>query len=261
MFARTDLAIEKGNKDNKSDILKKSQTINGILIDTINEGENIHITCTMPSITFNSDEVIHEKVIAEKLTELLPENKNCILVCGLGNRDITPDAIGPITASRVLATRHISGNIAKELHLESLRSVAAIVPDVLGKTGIEAFEIIKSVANNIKPSGIIVIDALCARDVKRLGTTVQISTAGISPGSGVQNSRQEISKKTLGIPVIALGVPTVTDASALLNSSKPFIVTSRDIDVLIDSASTLLSRAINLALQPDIEPEILTALV
>ncbi len=261
MFRRTDLAIESENFKNKSKISKKSETIDGILIDTISENGNTHINCTLPCLTFNSNEKTHEKIVSKKIAELLPKSSGTILVCGLGNRDITPDAIGPLTASRILATRHIAGSIAKELHLESLKSVAVIVPDVLGKTGIEAAEIVKSVAKNIQPSAIIVIDALCAADIKRLGTTIQISNAGISPGSGVQNSRQEISKATLGIPVIAIGVPTVTDASIVFRSSEPFIVTSRDIDILAESAATLLSRAINLALQPDIEPEILTALV
>ncbi len=211
--------------------------------------------------------------VAEEIKHLLPKD-GTILVAGLGNSDITPDALGPKTVSGILATRHIDKELAESLGLGGLRSVSAISPGVLGKTGIETAEIINGIVNRVNPSAVIVIDALASRRLSRLGTTIQICDSGISPGSGVGNSRSEISQKTVGIPVIAIGVPTVVDASTLAEDimqikgentppadSVGMMVTPREIDTVIDRAAGVLSMAINCALHPKISPEDLTALI
>ena len=113
----------------------------------------------------------------------------------------------------------------------------------------------------MNPRAIIVVDALCAADIKRLGTTIQISNAGIAPGSGVKNSRKELSESTLGVPVIAVGFPTVVDASGIFETNEPFVVTPKDIDLMIDRTATLIGNSLNIALQPETDAEILRALV
>ena len=138
------------------------------------------------------------------------------MAAGLGNSDITPDALGPAAARRIFATRHIPPELSKTAGLENLRQVAVIAPGLLGQTGIEAGELIKAAADRIKPDAVIVIDALAAKSPNRLFKTVQICNTGISPGSGVKNSRKEISEKSGGVPVIALGVPTVIDTDTLI---------------------------------------------
>lgn len=211
--------------------------------------------------------------VAEEINKLLPK-EGTILVAGLGNSDITPDALGPKTASGILATRHIDKELAETLGLGNLRSVSAISPGVLGKTGIETAEIINGIVSKVNPSAVIIIDALASRRLSRLGTTIQICDSGISPGSGVGNSRSEISKKTVGVPVIAIGVPTVVDAQTLAEDilqksgenippadSVGMMVTPREIDTVIDRAAGVLSMAINCALHPQISPEDLSALI
>lgn len=187
-----------------------------------------------------------------------------ILVVGLGNRDITPDAIGPKAASMTLVTRHLKAKMPE--NFSAFSPVSVITPGVLGTSGIESFDYIKSVCALVKPALVLAIDALAARSLTRLCTTVQVSDAGISPGSGVGNSRPEISRDTLGIPVIALGVPTVVDLRtafsdyaqlqkdlsdpSMFDTAENMIVTPRSIDTLITSASRLVAYGINLALHP-----------
>ena len=219
--------------------------------------------------------------LSEELSSLIPK-EGTVLVVGLGNEKITPDALGPRCVSLILATRHISEEFAKAIGFEKLRSVAAIVPGVLGTTGIETAESIEGIAERIKPSCVIVIDALAARSTERLGTTVQITDAGVSPGSGVGNKRSRIDRKSMGVPVIAIGVPTVVDATtvahdALQNAgmseaetekllkkreeNELMMVTPKEIDNVIDRAATLVAMSINSALQPDIPPEDILAIV
>ena len=158
---------------------------------------------------------------------------------------------------------------AKELGLEGIRSVSVMSPGVSGQTGIEASELIKAVVSAVKPAAVIVIDALAARSTGRLFTTVQICDTGISPGSGVQNKRKELSAATLSVPVIAVGVPTVVGAEIMAEeltdsksrSSEGLFVTPKDVDMLTDRISGILARAINSFLQPEIEPDILSQLV
>ena len=188
-----------------------------------------------------------------------------ILVVGLGNEEITPDALGPKTALKVLATRHIQGELARSAGLDGLRPVAVMNTGVTGQTGIETGEYILSVVKRIRPNSVVVIDALASRRLERLGTTLQISDAGISPGAGVGNHRTRINKDTIGVPVISVGVPTVVDVQTLAGDllglerqgelenlpklSRNMVVIPREIDLLTERASRLLGFALNAALQ------------
>lgn len=200
--------------------------------------------------------------LQEALSAMLPEGP--VMVCGLGNTEVTPDALGPLSASRILATRHISRELQEQIGLTGLRPVSVMAPGVLGQTGIETAEIIGSVADDIAPAALIVVDALAARSVTRLGNTIQVSNTGIAPGAGVKNTRKELTSSTLGIPVIAVGIPTVVDGGTLvqdLTGSEPgeeaarLMVTPRDIDAIIDRGASLIARGINAALQPTLDYE------
>ncbi len=192
------------------------------------------------------------------LRSLLPR-KGLVLTVGLGNDSITPDALGPETARLLLATRHIDGESAALAGLPGLRPAAAIAPGVLGQTGMETAEILSALVREIRPSAVIAVDALAAGDFSRLGATVQICDSGISPGSGVANRRKELSPATLGVPVVAVGVPTVADYPG--QSGAPMMVTPREIDVIVENAAKTIAFAINRALQPGLSLEDLLALV
>lgn len=197
--------------------------------------------------------------VARELSRLLPKD-GTVLAAGLGNTNITPDALGPKFIRGVFVTRHLKRELCEQLGLGSLRPVAAIAPGVLGQTGVETGELLLGAVNVIKPCAVIVVDALAARKLGRLGSTVQISDSGIIPGSGVGNSRAEISRRTLGVPVISVGVPTVVDAQTLARdvsgrhtekaaADTKMMVTPKEIDLLIERCSGLLSLAVNRALQ------------
>lgn len=236
-----------------------------------------YVTIEVPP--FSEEEVFDDtrrSAVTVELSRMLPP-KGTVLVAGLGNADITPDALGPKTAEKILATRHISGNLSRALGLGSLRSVCVIAPGVLGKTGMETVEIIRGAVEQIKPCAVIVIDAMASRRLSRLGCTVQLADTGIIPGSGVGNKRKEINAKTLGVPVISLGVPTVVDASTLAKdlltkhpddtledmeqNGDSMMVTPREIDTLITHAADLISLSVNCALHPHLSPELITSLV
>ena len=207
---------------------------------------------------------------AAELRRLLPE-QGTVLVVGLGNDSMTPDALGPRCCAQVLATRHITGELAKSAGLGNLRAVTTLTPGVLGRTGIESGELIAATVRALRPAAVITVDALAARSLSRLGCTIQINDSGIVPGSGVGNARLEISKNSLGVPVLGLGVPTVVDAATLVAelaeiddpppASEHMMVTPREVDLLIDRAAKLCAMAINRALQPHIEVEDFLALV
>ena len=227
-------------------------------IETLGKGKGRYVTLEGQDLTVFSDDYENMiKEIAKEIRNFIPEGD--ILVSGLGNSDITPDALGPSVASKILATRHLEKELENETDcfLKSLRRVSSFASGVLGQTGIE-----------IKPAGIIAVDALACSDVRRLGTTIQISDTGISPGSGVANARKELSEKLLGIPVIAIGVPTVVDMYTIVRNftdSEPYdipnmMVTSREIDRLIEHSAQLISMGINLALQPSLTPDDIKAL-
>ena len=206
------------------------------------------------------------EAVAEQIRALLPEDaaEKTVLVAGLGNRDITPDALGPRVAERIISTRHIDAKSKAELGLTDFNSVAVITTGVLGQTGMETGELIGAVAEKTEPSAVIVIDALAAMEVSRLGRTVQISDGGISPGSGVFNSRKRIDEELVGAKVIAVGVPTVVDAATLIKGfsgiehngdAEKMMITPREIDVIIKRAADMIAMAINRALHPSVTQE------
>lgn len=212
-------------------------------------------------------------IIAEELKALLPK-EGLILIAGLGNDKITPDALGPECASLIFSTRHIGKELQKSIGFENLRPVARVIPGVLGQNGIETGEILAGIVREVSPAALITVDALASRRLSRLGCTVQLCDTGVTPGSGVGNARAQISKETVGVPVIAMGVPTVVDAATLAcdligenskgkidPSSERMMVTPREIDLLIEHSSKLVAAAINSALQPHMDINDLMALV
>lgn len=159
------------------------------------------------------------KILSEKLIKLTNIDENSsILIIGLGNRFVTPDSLGPKVISKVLVTRHIVSELPKQID-RSVRPVSAISPGVMGITGIETAEIVKGLVERVKPDLVIAIDALAARRTNRINATIQISDTGVSPGAGMGNKRMELNEQTLGVPVIAIGVPTVVDAATLVNDT------------------------------------------
>lgn len=228
--------------------------------ETLGKGRGRYITLESGELSRFSDgyEDMAEE-LAEELRALIPDGE--VLVVGLGNRDITPDAIGPRIAEKVLATRHLRDELSDEEagFLTDLRRVSSVAGGVMGQTGIETAELIRAICAEIKPATVIAADALACSDVSRLGTTIQICDSGISPGSGVANARRELSRAQLGVPVIAVGVPTVVDMHTIVRSLTGadidaelpnMLVTPRDIDRLTERASQLIAFGINLALQP-----------
>ena len=286
MEPRTDLALEKreilGKKEpegvESSEFSEggvsftKIKIINKKGSEILGKPIGTYITAEIPQLMknpINDEETI--EAIANQLRNLIPKN-GAVLVAGLGNTDITPDAVGPKSVSMVLATRHIDKSLSEEIGLGELRSVAGFIPGVLGRTGLEAAESVKGIAASIEPSAVIVVDALAARLLSRRGTTVQISDTGIIPGSGVGNARKEITERSVGVPVISVGVPTVVDVGTLVNDltgskselseeNRNMIITPREIDIVIERASELIGMAINKALQPDISVDEMMMLV
>lgn len=309
---RTDLAAEIkefGKFTEKDGIYDKSSENRGIKVREIrvlNENaakitgkpKGTYITVDF-SRSFEDEAVfgIAAEVIAEKIRSLVGDDiSQNVLVVGLGNARLTSDAIGPETLNGVIVTRHLKKHMPEVYESLNLRNLSALVPGVLGSTGIESSDIVKAVVEKIKPSFIVAVDALASRCSDRVCSTVQISNSGICPGSGVGNMRRELSEKTLGIPVIAVGVPTVIDTAtiaydtfealcresgiselekllqdgvlsygkvrnALGEDSVNMIVTPRDIDLLVDKASRLVSLSLNIALHGDLTAEEISALL
>lgn len=215
------------------------------------------------------------ELLAEQIVSLLggKEQKE-ILVVGLGNREATPDALGPVAVDELVVTRHLILQLGEAFRQKyHLTSFCALAAGVLAQTGMESGEVIKSVVQEMKPDAVIAIDALAARSTERLGTTVQITDTGIYPGAGIGNNRQALNKETLGIPVIAVGVPTVVDAATILrermgnylrrkgmtevecekilkeaeeDSGQVLFVTPKGIDELVRRAGETVAEAINL---------------
>lgn len=232
---------------------------------------------------YMNDEVenIDNKII-DKMAYVIKDishivKKDTVLVVGLGNSDVTPDALGPKVVDNLSITRHLI-EYAPELVNENTRAVSAIVPGVLGTTGIETGEIVKGIVEKIQPNLVVVVDALAAKDMNRISRTIQISNTGITPGSGVKNNRFSITSESLGVPVIAIGVPTVVGVPTIVNEAieyvadkfedvkSPlknknymqdilenkafdFMVTPNDIDDIISNLSRLVADGINTALQ------------
>lgn len=226
-FSHTDLALER--KDELEDTFEKGHSFEGIKIQQKNIGESgvketvieieseagerqlgksqgIYITLEGENMAEN-DGGFHEELshcLARRLGPLLLEKRKLLFV-GLGNGDVTPDALGPLVIKNLFVTRHLTG--WKEI--EGCPAVAALAPGVMAQTGMETGEIVEGIVQKIRPDALVVIDALAAKSSERLNRTIQISNTGIAPGSGVGNHRNEITEKTMGIPVIAIGVPTV----------------------------------------------------
>lgn len=281
MQFRTDLAIEAATQGDKAipGIKQESRQVEDIRLTRIvienEQGEQAlgrprgtYITAELQPLSDDEENMEGKaKILGDELRSLLPES-GVVLVTGLGNQSVTPDALGPRSAGMVLATRHIEGEFARSTGLDKLRPAAVFVPGVLGQTGVESSEMVKGICDIVKPASVIVIDALAARSVERLGCTVQICDTGIAPGSGVGNNRMALNKETLGVPVIGLGVPTVVDARTVAmeltgreeagNQVTPrgaeMMVTPREIDLIIKRASQLVAMTINAALQPDYSP-------
>ena len=288
---RTDLALEERESRGAADlegVRFLERDISGYRVsEVIIENEiGSHALCKPAGryITIELDRLIRRedsafedgaRALASLLSALLPEN-GLVLIAGLGNPAITPDAVGHIAAENALVTLHLidaPGGVFSDL-----RPVACVEPGVLGTTGIESVEVVRAVAEKIRPAAVIAVDALASRRAERLCRTVQITDTGIVPGSGVGNARKELSANTLGVPVIAVGVPTVVDAATLavslaedcgtsLNEDRlrsaggGLIVTPRDIDSKVADISKLVGYGIDLALQPSLSVSDLDMLI
>lgn len=195
---------------------------------TMGKPVGTYLTIEAPNLS-SPDEGIHREVseelakyLIEVMKKIIPESEHDkeVLIIGLGNRQATPDALGPYVADNLNVTRHIVKEYGKYAALEEMNCVvSAIVPGVMAQTGMETAEIIKGVVRETKPDLLIVIDALAARNSRRLNRTIQIADTGINPGSGVGNYRNAITKETIGVPVIAIGVPTVVDAVTIVSDT------------------------------------------
>lgn len=245
MSIRTDLALEMHEY-----LCEQAEEISGVVLEDKSQGnlkishvkvENPiaaqkigkpignYITVETPDLRF-IDKKDYEKICKTVAGEIAPLLKNInknkpVLIIGLGNRGITSDSLGPAVVDRLMITRHLF-SYAPESVSDNLGSVCAIAPGVLGITGIETGEIIEGVCSRVKPSAVICVDALAARSIDRITRTIQVCDTGISPGAGVGNNRKEISKKTLGVPVIAIGVPTVVDAATITHDTLNLVIES-----------------------------------
>ncbi len=245
---RTDLALERKDIYQKINKLEKIEGIESTEED-INENIKVsrvkitnekgaqsigkpvgnYITIDVKKLKLASDEEIQKTAETlsgelKKIIDMHTDKQGDILIVGLGNIYVTPDALGPKVINEIDVTRHIIKYLPQYVE-EGTRPVSAISPGVLGTTGIETVEILKGIVDNIKPKLLVVIDALASRSIERISSTIQISDTGIVPGAGVGNTRQEISEKSLGIPVIAIGIPTVVELATLVSDG---------IDIFID---------------------------
>lgn len=275
MENRTDLAVESYENGGKTvlDGVKVEENDNVTTVTVFNEngaaalGKGVGKYITYCTDTALDDSQIFDGRLDELskiLSSLLPKNIKSVLVAGLGNTDITADALGPKTVNYVLATRHIINDYNNDnSYFSDFFNVSSISTGVLGDTGIESAEIIKGVVNQIKPDCVIAVDALAASSSSRLGNTVQLSDVGISPGSGVGNHRYEISESTLGVPVVSIGIPTVVSTSVIRgnNDNGAMFVTPREIDRIIEHGAKLIAMTVNVCLQKNIDAKDLFSLV
>lgn len=197
-------------------------------------------------------------VLADELKKLMGEKIQSVLVVGLGNREVTPDALGPQVVGNLYITRHLLKEYGEYAFPEKkVPSISGVVPGVMAQTGMEALEIVKGIVEETKPQCIIAIDALAARSIKRLGRTIQLADTGINPGSGVGNHRKGLNAQTLGIPVIAIGVPTVVDAGVIVYDAchdvdkipaglSGMFVTPKNIDETVKRLGYTISEALNM---------------
>lgn len=288
----TDLAMEaresnsalNGVSEERTD--NKHYSVSRIKIDTdeaasaLQKSKGLYITIEAPDLVLREPELIKAvtEALSAELTGLIDKGgtSGTVLVVGLGNRAVTPDALGPKTAEKILVTRHIKQYMPDAIP-NGVRSVCAVSPGVLGVTGIETMEVIQGIVERSKPSLIIAIDSLSSRRTERIASTIQLCDAGIQPGAGVGNIRSGLDEASLGIPVIAVGVPLVVYAStisrdtigliaselgllgneekikelaakAISEKTGELIVTPKEIDSLIECTSTILADGINMCL-------------
>ena len=307
---RTDLASERrdiykkaNNMENEIDGIESEQEdvnenlkIERVIITNengekaIGKPKGTYVTIDIKKLKLARDEEIQKasEVLTSELKKILEkhiDNKAEILVLGLGNIYVTPDSLGPKVINEIDVTRHLIKYLPQYVD-ENTRNVCAIAPGVLGTTGIETLEILKGVVDNVKPKLVIVIDSLASRSIERISTTIQISDTGIVPGAGVGNTRAEISENTIGVPVVAIGIPTVVETAVLVNdcldifidklqdeaksndylnnlkqednyeqikealipSDYNMIVTPKEIDDLIENMKDVVARGINFAM-------------
>lgn len=310
MIFRTDLALERREVYKKAKAVeneiegisyneeKVNDRVTITRVGVVNEaGEKAigkpmgeYITLDITKVKYMEEESLQEvsEILSKEIKKLVDKhigNQDSVLIVGLGNEYVTPDSLGPKVANDIEVTRHII-KYCPQFVKEGTREISAVSPGVLGVTGIETLEIVKGIVENVHPSLLIVIDSLCSKNIDRISSSIQISDTGIVPGAGIGNTRAELSKNTLGIPVIALGVPTVVEAAtitndgldlfieklqeeaksneylnklkeednyeeikeALLPKEFNFIVTPKEIDELIEKMSKLISYGINMSL-------------
>lgn len=286
---RTDLALEtkeKFEEDNvelkgvrvKEEERGENIKITEVVIETENgakamgKPKGIYTTIEAPEMADGEDGYHREisKVLAEVLKTMMPQGEKeelSILVVGLGNREVTPDALGPKVVDNMLITRHVIQEFGKyALGEEHSNLISSIVPGVMAQTGMESVEIVRGVMKEAQPDYIVAVDALAARSVKRLNRTIQITNTGINPGSGVGNHRHALNQESMGVPVIAIGIPTVVDAATIVNDAisgfyeeadctlNSFFVTPKDIDESIKKLSFTVSEGLNLAFEKEVCP-------
>lgn len=233
----------------------------------LGKAKGTYVTVTLEGVARRAEDVFGRacRAVAAELTQLLgelPEDAP-VLVAGLGNRAITPDAVGPKVHEHILVTRHLVAQMPEQFGM--LRPVASVAAEVLGTTGVESGEVVKAVCEKIHPACVIAVDALASRSLERLCRTVQLADTGITPGSGVGNHRFGLNRDSLGVPVIAIGVPTVVGGATLaadllgtddlpeLGDGRDLLVTPKDIDSQVADLSKIIGYGIDLALQPGIE--------
>lgn len=278
---RTDLTLEAAENAaplTAEDCTVRAQTVDGVQITAhtlhtphaaavYGKPQGKYVTLELPPLSDDETRLREgAALLAAELQTMLPEGHGTVLVVGLGNRAITPDALGPRTADYTLATRHIQGEFARSVGLGDLRPTAVLSPGVLGQTGAESSEIVRGVCDRISPAAVICIDALTARSIRRLGCTIQLTDTGIAPGAGVGNHRAPLNRDTLGVPVVSIGVPTVVDAAVIAGecvgqseitlppAARNLIVTPKEIDLVIHRAAKLIAAGLHLTLHPAYEP-------
>lgn len=294
MKFRTDLITEATEANEKLKGIKTETIVNygiqGTCVRVLNEEAEKHIGKRQGKyISFETDAVLERdtekyfkisKAIADELKKIVPaQKKKTVLVVGLGNAEMTPDSIGPLVVNNIFVTRHILEYLPNEAD-ERMNSVCAVAPGVLGVTGLESADVIKGIIDKTNVCAVIVIDALASRRSERMFSTFQITDTGIEPGAGVGNKRSALTKETLGVPVIAMGVPTVIYASSLVYdaavellsgitgqdeqkvedaakkiasfSMEDMVVTPKEIDIIAKDSAKIIADGINLALHHDI---------
>lgn len=245
---RTDLALETQEKMQEDNVelkgvrfleekVDKNLTISRVVIETENGAKTMGkpkgTYITIEALNMDDEDEDYHREISEQLAKVIRElihvkkEELSVLIVGLGNREVTPDALGPRVVDNLFITRHVIKEYGKyAFGSDGVNRISSIVPGVMAQTGMESLEIIKGIIKETKPELVIVVDALAARSTKRLNRTIQVTDTGINPGSGVGNHRHGINEKSVGIPVISIGIPTVVDAATIVNDAMYNLVTA-----------------------------------